>query len=84
MADMVWWFNNAMMVQIALSFAVAAVVGTPGCEQGVWQELRGHDRQGGGDVYACIVGLHRLDEWERRRHDRRAPAESSVDRRIPR
>lgn len=80
LADLVWWFNNAMMAQIALSFAAAAVVGTPGCEQGVWQDLRNRGRDGGSHIYSCVIGLHRLDEWEWRRRDRSAPDGSRIDR----
>lgn len=80
LADVVWWFNNIMMAQIALSFAVAAAVGTPGCEQGVWQELRGRDRRGGTEIYACVVGLHKLDAWEQRHQAGRPEVKSAPDR----
>ncbi len=75
LADLWWWFNTVMLTQIAVAFALATWVGTPGCEQGVWRELIGRPRRERSGVYACIVGLHLLDEWEWRRIDRRAARE---------
>jgi hypothetical protein len=70
LADLVWWFDVLMLVEGLAASALAAVLGTPGCEIGVWNELR--TRAGGGsfrpeDGLACIVGLHLLDGWEARR-----------------
>ncbi|MGH3952308.1 MAG: hypothetical protein ACRDSE_24870 [Pseudonocardiaceae bacterium] len=80
LADVWWWFNTVMLTQIAVAFALATWVGTPGCEQGVWRELIGRSRQERSGVYACIVGLHRLDEWEWRRIDRRAARKKRRER----
>lgn len=75
LADVWWWFNTAMLAQIAVAFALATWVGTPGCEQGVWQELAGRGQGDGAGAYACLAGLHLLDKWEWQRLDRRAARE---------
>ena len=80
LADVWWWFNTVMLAQVAVAFALAAWVGTPGCEQGVWRELIGRPRGEETSVYACIVGLHLLDEWEWRRIDRSAAREERRER----
>jgi len=59
-----------MLVEGLAASALAVVLGTPGCEIGVWNELRTRARCGSfrpEDGLACIVGLHLLDGWEERR-----------------
>jgi len=77
LADVWWWFNTAMLTQVTVAFALAVWIGTPGCEQGVWPELLGRARGERTSVYACIVGLHLLDQWEWQRLDRRAAREGA-------
>lgn len=70
LADLVWWFDVLVLVQELLATVLAIALGTPGCEIGVWPELLARVRAGSAtteDALACIVGLHFLDEWERRR-----------------
>jgi hypothetical protein len=71
LADLVWWLNTAYLVQLAPAFGLAALLGTPGCEQGVWRELL--NRRGGGSHtrLSCVIGLHALDAWEADRYGRR-------------
>lgn len=67
LADLVWWFVVLMLIQTIAALLVAIVIGTPGCEIGVWSELlwgaRGSRRT---DLpwVVCVVGLHWLDRWE--------------------
>src|SRR5918996_3943364 len=46
LADLVWWLDTAYLLQLAPAFGLAALLGTPGCEQGVWRELLGHRGSG--------------------------------------
>jgi hypothetical protein len=71
LADLVWWLNTAYLVQLVPAFALAALLGTPGCEQGVWSELL--DRRGSSQhtTLSCAIGLHVLDDWEAHRFGRR-------------
>jgi hypothetical protein len=66
LADLSWWLNTAYLAQLAPAFGLAALLGTPGCEQGVWREL--FDRRGSGShrPQLCVIGLHALDAWEDR------------------
>jgi hypothetical protein len=70
LADLVWWFDVVMLVEGFTSSVLASVLATPGCEFGVWRDLRARGR---GDSFqaedglACVVGLHLLDSWEARR-----------------
>jgi hypothetical protein len=72
LADLVWWLDTAYLIQLAPAFGLAALLGTPGCEQGVWRELL--DRRGSGShtPLSCLIGLHALDAWEADRSGRRA------------
>jgi len=74
LADLVWYFDVFVLAAEFTTFILAAVLGTPGCEIGVWPELISHARQekaGQTEGLACIVGLHMIDRWEaqRRRRD---------------
>jgi hypothetical protein len=70
LADVVWWFDVLVLAQEVVALVLAIVLGTPGCEIGIWPELiarvRGQ-RSTPAAGLACIVGLHLLDEWEVRR-----------------
>lgn len=67
LADLVWWFDVLMLLQIIVALLIAIVLGTPGCELGVWPALaaraRGTDSEPVAGL-ACIVGLHLIDTWE--------------------
>ena len=74
LSDLVWSFDALMLVETIAALLFAIVLGTPGCEIGVWPELIARAR---GTRFepaqwpACLVGLHYLDEWEARHHPRR-------------
>jgi hypothetical protein len=75
LADFVWWFDVLMLVVGLGSATLAAVLGTPGCEIGVMREVAawfGHKPAPIAEVSPCIVGLHALDRWERRRTARQS------------
>jgi len=69
LADLVWWFDVLMLSEGLVATLAAIILGTPGCEIGVWSELlaraRGRDFEAEVGL-ACIVGLHWLDAWEAR------------------
>lgn len=70
LADLVWWFDVLMLAVCCASTALAIVLGTPGCEIDVLRILVARFRRTqppGADTSACILGLHALDGWERRR-----------------
>jgi hypothetical protein len=74
LADLVWWFDVAMLAEQVVALTLAIVLGTPGCEIGVWAELiarRRGRRSSTVDGLGCIVGLHLLDRWEKQRSTRR-------------
>jgi hypothetical protein len=81
LADLVWWFDVVMLVAGLASTALAMVLGTPGCEIGVLGELAASFRRTpapSADPSPCILGLHALDEWERRRAAPGSAANSSA------
>ena len=69
LADLVWWFDVVMLSEGLLATLLALILGTPGCEIGVWSELlaraRGRDFETQVGL-SCVVGLHWLDSWEAR------------------
>lgn len=70
LADLVWWFDVVMLIQGLAASILAAILGTAGCEVGVWPELLARARGRRSlpeDGLACVVGLHLLDAWEARR-----------------
>ncbi len=69
LADLVWAFDVVMLIETTVALAIAIVLGTPGCEIGVWGELMGRRRPDPAQppMVACVVGLHLLDDFERRR-----------------
>ena len=69
LADLVWWFDVVMLSEGLVATLLAIILGTPGCEIGVWAELVARRRGRDSEVHiglACIVGLHLLDAWEAR------------------
>jgi hypothetical protein len=73
LADLVWWLNTVYLIQLAPAFGLAALLGTPGCEQGVWRELLDQRGSGSHTPLSCVIGLHALDAWEADRFGRRRP-----------
>lgn len=74
LADGVWTFDVLMATEQLVAFILAIILGTPGCEIGVWSEIFGSARGEAASrtqVLACVVGLSQLDRWEAARHTRR-------------
>lgn len=70
LADLVWYFDVSMAAIEFLAFVLAILLGTPGCEIGVWPELLARARGRPfhrSDGLACIVGIHLIDRWEEAR-----------------
>jgi len=61
-----------MLVETIVALPIAVVLGTPGCEIGVWGDIAARLRGGPASPPICIIGLHHLDEWEARRRTRSA------------
>jgi hypothetical protein len=79
LSDLVWTLEVAMLVETIVALLLAVVLGTRGCEIGVWADIAARLRGGRASSPLCIVGLHHLDEWElRRRSDRRDRDEAST------
>jgi hypothetical protein len=77
LADLVWCLDAGMLAVGFGSTALAILLGTPGCEIGVLREVA--TRFGrtpaptpseDAEAWPCILGLHALDDWERRRRCR--------------
>lgn len=69
-ADLVWWFDVAMLAEGLVATLLSIVLGLPGCEIGVWPLFISRARGRATlpeDGLACIVGLHLIDGWESRR-----------------
>ena len=69
-ADLVWWFDVAMLVEGLVALLVSVAIGLPGCEIGVWPLFIASVRGTASlpeEGLACVVGLHYLDAWEARR-----------------
>lgn len=83
LADVVWWFDVAMLTEGLLATLLSIAIGLPGCEIGVWPLFIARARGGSAlpeDGLACVVGLHRLDAWEARRARRLSSGPSSPSR----
>jgi hypothetical protein len=82
LADLVWWFDVAMLGETIVALALAILIGTPGCEIGVWTELiyraRGEHARAARWVL-CLVGLNLVDEWEARRGEQTQASARSAD-----
>lgn len=65
LSDLVWTLDVALLFQTTVALAIAVVLGTPGCEIGVWPELLARVRRGPvTSPPICIIGLYQLDQWE--------------------
>jgi hypothetical protein len=67
LSDLVWGFDVFMLAQTIAGLLLAVVLGTPGCEIGVWTELAARLRGRPASPPLCVIGLHHLDAWELRR-----------------
>ena len=67
LSDLVWALDVAMLAETVVALLAAVVVGTPGCEIGVWADIAARVRGGPASPPLCIIGLHHLDDWELRR-----------------
>jgi hypothetical protein len=80
LSDLVWTLDVAMLLETIIALPIAVVLGTPGCEIGVWADIATRLRGGPASSPICMIGLHHVDEWEARRRarpdgdDRRAAA----------
>ena len=70
LSDLVWGLDAAMLLQTIVALPIAVVLGTPGCEIGVWGDIAARLRGEPASPPICIIGLHHLDEWEARRRAR--------------
>lgn len=72
---LIWTFDLLAYASVGLAFALAVVLGTPGCEYGAYQHLRARLRGEEGaatTAHSCAAGLDRLDRWEAQRREARA------------
>lgn len=69
---LLYGFDVGFLVLVVLAYVASTVLGTPGCEMGALGELivrlRGTSDTEHVEPMWCIIGLHRFDEWEARRH----------------
>jgi hypothetical protein len=70
LSDVVWTLDVAMLFQTTVALLIAVVLGTPGCEIGVWADIAARRRGRPASPPICIIGLHHLDRWEARRRAR--------------
>jgi hypothetical protein len=73
--EIVWAFDAVMLVETIVALLLAIVLGTPGCEVGVWPELIARVHSGGTTAVRpiCVLGLHLIDDWEARRRSEGGP-----------
>ena len=67
LSDLVSTLDAAMLLQTIVALLLAVVLGTRGCEIGVWADIAARLRGRPASPPLCIIGLHHLDEWELRR-----------------
>jgi hypothetical protein len=71
LSDLVWALDVAMLLETIVALLLAVVLGTRGCEIGVWAEIAARLRGRPASPPLCIIGLHHLDDWELRRRSTR-------------
>jgi hypothetical protein len=71
LSDLVWALDVAMLAQTIVALLIAVMLGTPGCEIGVWADIAARLRGRPVSPPLCIIGLHHLDDWELHRLARR-------------
>jgi hypothetical protein len=78
---LVWGIDIGMAALVAITFLVAVVLRTPGCELGALRQLARRLREDPDDARPmfCVAGLHKLDAWESRRRWNRSQRPSNHD-----
>jgi len=79
LSDMVWLVDVGYLGYATASLLLAVVLGTPGCENLAWAELRARlrgDRSPVSGVW-CIGGMHVVDNWELGRRAQRHAQEEA-------
>ena len=66
LSDLVWTLDVAMLGQTIVALIIAVVLGTRGCEIGVWGDIAARLRGGPASPPICMIGLHHLVEWDAR------------------
>jgi hypothetical protein len=67
-ARAVWVWEVYLFAHLGLSFVLAAVIGTPGCEMRAFHDLYSRITGNPTKEHYCPVGpLHPIDQWEARR-----------------
>jgi hypothetical protein len=79
LSDFVWAFDVVLLLQTIVALLLAVVLGTPGCEIGVWNDIAARVRGGQASPPICVLGLHHLDEWELRRRVNQQRKETYVE-----
>ncbi len=72
LSDLVWTLDATMLLETIAALLIAVMLGTRGCEIGVWADIAARLRGGPASPPICIIGLHHVDEWEARRRRRSA------------
>ena len=83
LADLVWYFDVFWLTVELAAFLLAVILGTPGCEIGVWDELISRARGGTAirrQGLPCIIGIHLIDRWEDRRRRQLRPEDHALGR----
>jgi hypothetical protein len=78
LSDLVWTLDATMLLETIVALPIAVVLGTPGCEIGVWADIVARLRGRPASPPICIIGLPHLDEWEARRRTRSPAAGDDV------
>lgn len=72
LTTLLYWFDVGFLIAVAISYLIAAFLGTPGCEVGglgeLIRRLRGVRDAADHEAMWCIAGIHHLDQWEAERH----------------
>ena len=65
------WFAYGLLILVttlsAVSFLIAALLATPGCEWRAIPHLIGRINSQDTKFYPCVIYLHKIDHWEARR-----------------
>lgn len=69
-ARIAWAWELYLFTHLGLSFVLAAVIGTPGCEMRALHDLYSRITGNPTKEHYCPIGpLHPIDQWEARRSD---------------
>lgn len=65
LARMIWGWELYVFAHLGLSFLLAAIIGTPGCEMRAYHDLYSRVTRVPTKEHYCPVGpLHPIDQWE--------------------